>query len=264
MADRKARTLRRMWLGGTTLALFVIVVGGPFANAGISDTVFSIQATNDSGTATYFADFNEGTWNPDTQTFTWSLPSSIDLLDEETYVATLESASITVEMLPTPQIQMSFGVVSGTSDTGFLIDSAAVDFNTIPADLAAGYFLAGCTVYDSGADDGMWLYEPGLEGFGAFQSYYNLDSVPAPLFSHLLAVVGSSGGGMANGSQSYPGSGYAPINADVDDMYIHADFILTDYDSAETNTTYILVPEPTGLVLLTLGGVLVGWRRRRA
>ena len=245
------------------LLLVLVSFGGQFAQAGISGTVFSLQASNDSGVATFSASFGEGTWDPGTQAYTWSLDSPVELLDDGTLVATLESAGLSIGFLPTPQIELGFGVVSGTSDTEFLVDSALVDFNTIPAELAAGRFVAGCTVYDSGEADGMWLYEPSLTGFGAFQSYYNIgDGSDPALFSHLLAIVGSYGGGMASGSQSYPGSGYAPIDADVSDMRVDANFILTQNDSATTSMTFVLVPEPAGLVLLALGGALIRGRQR--
>lgn len=251
-----SRVAALVWLGAS--------LGGQFAQAGISETVFSLQASNDGGTATFYASFDEGTWDPDTATYMWSLGAPVDLLDGETPVATLESANLSVSFVPLPEISLGFGLVSGTSDTEFVIGSALVDFNTIPADLAGGRFVAGCTVYDSGDADGMWLYEPSLTGFGAFQSYYNVAEGEDPeLFSHLLALVGSFGGGMASGSQSYPASGFLPINADVSDMEVDAHFILTQNDSATASMTFVLVPEPAGLALLLLGGVLV-WERHRA
>lgn len=251
------------WPRVTALVWLVVCLGAQFTQAGISETVFSLEASNDNGTATFYASYDEGTWDPGAAAYTWSLGAPVDLLDGETSVATLESASLSVSFVPQPEISLDFGLVSGTSDTEFVIGSALVNFNTIPADLAGGRFVAGCSVYDSGAADGMWLYEPSLTGFGAFQSYYNVgDGADPQLFSHLLALVGSFGGGMASGSQSYPGSGFLPINADISDMQVDAHFILTQNDSATASMTFVLVPEPAGLALLLFGGVLLRGRHR--
>jgi hypothetical protein len=45
-------------------------------------------------------------------------------------------------------------------------------------------------------------------------------------------------------------------------MCIHADFILTSNDRAVSSSTFALVPEPSGLTLLALGGVLLARHRR--
>jgi hypothetical protein len=263
MSVVKEQVLGGGWWRAAGLLLVLVSFGGQFAAADISETVFALQASNDSGAATFTVSFGEGTWDPGAQAYTWSLDSPVELLDEGTLVATLESVDLSISLLPTPQIGLCFGVVSGSSDTEFLVNSALVAFNTIPANLAAGRFVAGCTVYDSGEADGMWLYEPSLTGFGAFQSYYNIgDGSDPSLFSHLLAIVGSFGGGTASGSQSYPGAGYAPIDADVSDMRVDANFILTQNDRATTSMTFVLVPEPAGLALLALGGALIQGRRR--
>jgi hypothetical protein len=251
----------RRWTA--VLVLLIVSFGGQFARGGISETVFSIEASNESGTAAFVATFDQGTWDPIAAEYSWSLDSPVDLLDGGTPVAVLQIANLSIGFLPSPQIALDFGVVSGSSDTEFTANSALVNFNTIPADLAAARFVAGCSVYDSGAADGMWLYEPSLTGFGAFQSYYDIAGASDPsLFSHLLAIVGSFGGGMASGSQSYPASGFVSIDADVWDMRVDANFILTQNDSATSSMTLVLVPEPAGLFLLALGGVLIGGRQR--
>jgi hypothetical protein len=247
-----------------TLAVAVSVFGGQPGQAGISETVFSMQASNASGSASFAANFAEGSWDPVAQAYNWSLASPVDLLDGGALIATLESASLSVEFLPSPQLTLGFSVVAGATDTSCLVDSALVDFNPLPADLSAGRFQAGASVYDSGASDGMWFYEPGLAGTGVFQAFYNnLGSPEAERFSHLLALIGSFGGGMASGSQSYPNSGVLPIGVDIWDMTIHTDFILTSNDRAVTSSTFVLVPEPAGLAMLAFAGILLASRRQR-
>ena len=248
-----------------TATLVSAVLGGAIANASISSTVFTIEATNASGTASYAASYDAGTWDPATMTYMWSLSQPMSMEgDQGRYVATLDSATLVIEMTSTLQIGMNFGVAAGSSDTTFTIESALVDFNSVPASVAEGSFMAGGTVYDDSGSDGMWLYEPNLDGTGAFQAYFNQGAgSPDMLFSDLLAVVGSFDGGMASGSQSYPGAGYNPFGTAINDMFVRADFVLTADDSAEGATTYVLAPEPTGLSLLLLGGLLYTGLRRR-
>ncbi len=263
MTATAKRTLENVWVCAVTLAVAAAILGGQPSQADISQTVFSIQASNESGTAAFDASFDEGTWDPVARAYTWSLDSPVDLLDGTALVATLESASLSVDLLPSPQIVLEFGLAAGTTDTTCSVDSALVGFNTLPADLTAGRFVAGATIWDSGANDGMWFYEPALDGTGIFKAFYNNAEQPEPaLFSHLLALVGSSGGGMASGSQSYPNSGTLPIGEDIWDMSIHANFILTSNDRAEASSTFLLVPEPAGLVLLALVGAMLVRHRR--
>lgn len=264
MAATAKRALQNVSTRTIMLAIVAVILGGQPGLADISQTVFSIQASNESGTATFETDFDSGVWDPAAQTYAWSLDSPVELLDGTEVVATLESAALAVEFLPSPQITLEFGVEAGTTDTECLVDSALVGFNTLPADLSAGRFTAGCTVWDSGANDGMWFYQPDLDGTGAFKALYNNDGQPEPaLFSHLLALVGGSGGGSASGSQSYPNSGTLPIGEDIWDMSIQANFILTSNDSAEASSTFLLVPEPAGLTTLALVGAILAAKHRR-
>jgi hypothetical protein len=230
--------------------------------AAISQTILSIQASNASGSASLAINYADGVWDPVNQRYGWQLPSAVPLIAGGNTIATVNSASLTINFLPSPSINLAFGVNAGLSDTTFLLDSAVVSFNTIPAASAAGAFLAGCTVGDSGAGNGMWLYEPGLAGFGAFQAYTDTNPAPADLFSNLLALVGSYGGGTATASESQPSSGYNPICADIHDMMVRTNFVLTNRDSAQGNATFALVPEPAA-ALLMLVGAIVGNRLRR-
>ena len=244
----------RRWATASSASLLVMcLIFSVTAQADISQSVFTIHAVNESGSAVYSADFDDGVWDPGAQTYNWALSSSISMVDGAAAVATLHGAGITIEMTPAPRMSFTFDVTSGDSDTEFLVESAVVNFNTIPSDEAGASFLAGCSVYDSGAGDGMWIYEPGLGGFGVFQSYYNTNPEPEELFSDLISVVGSPDGGMASGAESQPGSGYLPLGADIYDACMRASFVLTDLDRAQGNAAYALVPEPASLAILALG-----------
>lgn len=257
MSTRAARTHRvRSILSG--IALLLGFQAATFA--GISQAIFTLQAVNDDGAASIAIDYAAGNWDPVNQRFTWQLAAPTPLLDGGATIATLNSASLTINYQPTLSVHVTLGARAGFSDTTFLMDSAVVSFASVPASTAAGAFLAGCTVADSGANDGMWLYEPGLAGFGAFQACYNTNPDPEGVFSNLLALVGGSGGGTATASEIQPSSGYNPFNADVSDMTVCANFVLTDRDCVQANATFTLIPEPTAAVLLLVGAFFLRGR----
>lgn len=244
------------------------VLGAVFmsgASAGISSTVFALQAVNNSGTSTFSVGFGEGDWDAGTGVYTWSLGGSMGLYDDTNpgdYVATLESASLTIHTGAAPEIILNLGVIAGDSNTEFLVDTAQVDFPTIPAALAEGGFTANGHVWDNQAD---YAYMIGLDdlgeitGMGAFRSRYNGDEV----FSHLLSVVSATAGSDGGGSEAYPDSGTVPIGEDLNDINIHASFVLTGGDRAVGGGNFSVIPEPGGVALVVAGALVVLSTRRR-
>lgn len=266
MTVRRARAARRARLGWVAVGLIAAIAAAPQAGADISDTIFTIEAVNGSGSGEFFATFDEGNYDPATNTFTWSLPAPVDLLDggSGALIATLQDASLTIhDGVQAPDVDLGFEVVAGSRNTDFFIDSALISFGRIPADLAAGRFAVSGTVWDQSApSDGVWMIGLGPQ-MGIYQSYYNGPAPDGSVFRELLAVVGSDGGGSTtSGSEVYPGAGHAPIGVDVQDMSIYAAFLLTADDRAQGTATFELVPEPAGLTLLALGAMLATRRRR--
>jgi hypothetical protein len=247
------------------LVALMLIGGGftPNAGADISNTIFSIQASNESGSGAFLVDIGEGTWDPATDTYSWSLPSAIDVVDggNGTPIATLLDASLSVHLAPTFEIDMSIGVSAGSSNTDFYVDSALASFPTMPADVAEGQFFASTTVMDVGSGGAILM---GLDtpGMGAFRAYYNGAAPDGSLFSHLISVVMAGEGGTAGGSQRDPVSGFRAIGEDVDDMSVRMAFLLTAEDEASGTAVFGAVPEPAGLALLALGGGLLLRRRR--
>ena len=262
MAPKEAPP-RRRWCVCVTLVLAGGFVSLPHAGADILNPVFSIQATNDSGSGSFSATFDQGVWDPVTQTYTWSLAAPLDLLDGPAHVATLQGGDLTIDAGSTPQFDLSFEVIAGSSHTEFAVDSALLSFATISADEAAGRFVVGATVWDlSEPSDGVWIIGRG-PSMGIFQALYNGRSPDGSVFREALGVVGiGPGGGMASGGEVYPNAGYAPFNDQVSDMSVHSAFMLTADDHARGTATYGVVPEPTALLLLAVGGTLMGGRRR--
>lgn len=262
---RTPTTRPRQALGWAALGLLAATVAVPAANGEISDIVFAIQASNDSGSGQYAATFDEGIYDPVTQTFTWSLAGPVELLsDSGRLIATLEDAALFIHDGSTaPEVQLDFDVVAGSSNTEFLIDSALVSFRTIPADLAAGRFGVSATVWDlSNPSNGVWMVKLGSQA-GIFQSYYNGPAPDGAVFRELLGVIGSDSSGSATGGEVFPQTGHAPMNSDVGSISVGAAFVLTAEDRADGTATFEVVPEPGVLALLTFG-MLLAARRGRA
>jgi len=245
------------------MAALILAVGGftPDTGADVSETVFAIEALNGSGSATFSVAFDEGTWDPVTETYTWCLPSMVELTDGGTLLATLLEASVSVHLASTFEVDMNIDVLAGDANTDFYVDSALASFPTMPADVAEGQFFASTTVTDAGGGGAILM---GLDtpGMGAFRAYYNGAAPEGSLFSHLISVVMVGEGGTGGGSQRDPAFGFRPIGEEVDDMSVRMAFLLTANDEASGTATFGAVPEPAGLALLALGGAVLLGRRR--
>lgn len=253
----------------TVVAVALVIGGAAGVRANISNTVFALEAVNDSGTSTFSVDFSQGSWDPGAGVYTWSLAAPLDLVDDTVpsiSVATLDSATLTIHTGAAPDISLNLGVVGGESDTDFYVDTARVSFPTIPASSAEANFAASAAVWDN-QTDGAYLMGNGDPGVGAFRSYYNGVHPGGSVFSHLISVVWAGGGGSyASQSGSYPDSGMAPFGSDVDDISVYAGFVVSAGDRAVGDATFGVVPEPGSLALTaTLGAMCatILWRRRR-
>ncbi len=212
---------------------------------GVSSTVFMIQATNESGTGSYVASFDDGVWNPDDQTFDWVLTAPLDLVDEDTgqWVAALWEATIFVRATQVGEIELNVALYSGESLTTFVIGSPLMTFSsTIPASYARGRATASLTVSD-GLGDGATVTGLGPTGTGAYRAYYNGYLAEGTRFSHLVGLISVGPFGTATGSQSDPLVGYRPVGEDIMDMSSEVAFTLTPYDLASA-MTYAGFPEP--------------------
>jgi hypothetical protein len=215
------------------------------ALAQISDAVFTIDATNDSGTGSYAVAFEDGVWDPDQQTFNWALSEQIDLYDEDTsaWVASLIDATVFVRAVQLYAIELNIGVISGDTLTTFVVGSPLVSFaSAVPASFAQGRATASLTLTD-GLGDGATLRGLGPVGSGVYRAFYN-GYVPAGTrFTHLVGLISVGPGGTATGSQSDPLAGFRAVGTSVDDMSAEIAFTLTPFDLAFATTAFG-IPEP--------------------
>lgn len=247
-------------------AIVAVAVSTLSSYAGISSTVLSVRAENTSGSSTFSVGFSEGNWNAGTGEFTYTLGGPIDLLDDlnsSVTVAALQSASLTIQTGLSPNITLNLGVLGGATDTDFHVDTAQVDFPTIPAAMAEARFQANAQVWDNQNDMAFVWGIDGDPGVGAFRALYNGADPAGTVFSHLVALVMASGGGNASGSESYPQSGTVAVGSSMSDMSVHAAFMVSAGDRAIGGGSYGVTPEPSVAVLLAVGAAVAMHPRRR-
>lgn len=233
---------------GASVAILVPAVGflsctalfgfTPRTSAQISETVFTIEASNNSGYACCSYTFDQGQWDPNSGTFTWSLPGQLDIYDEVSgeWVAALLNASLLVRASESFEIELDVGVFAGTSETTFIIGSPLVSFAAIPEGPAQGRATASFTVTHLAGDYAL-LQGLGTPGTGASRFYYNGYLSEGTRFTHLVGAVYVDGGGTATASQFDPASGFRHVGEEVYDISTEIAFTLTANDVAFALTT---------------------------
>lgn len=229
------------------------------ALAGLSDVVFDLQATNDTGAGQFKAMFTDGSFDSAANVFSWTLSGPVDVTNPSSglTVATLNSGSLSVA--GGSQIDLRFNVTAGGSDTVFTVGSAVASFLTIPPDIAAARASAAVRVTDLTGDSAM-LTGVGTPGTGAFLAGYN----GSGMFTNLVALVFAGANATGTGTQADPAFGTRPVGASVDDIWSNTNFSLTANDEADISSTYMVVPEPASIVSLLMLGALLPLRRRGA
>jgi len=181
------------------VAFGLVAFFAPAAAGTIPDIVFTLQARNDGGNGSFSVTSDKGNWDPNSETFTWSLPGPIEIRNDATgaRIATLLDAYVMFCTQQLYEIDVNIGVISGRSETIFAIDSALISFPTIPVDSAEARATACFAITDLEGDDAC-LTGLGPPGTGAFRSYYNGYLADGTRFTHLIGRIFVSGGGERN------------------------------------------------------------------
>lgn len=231
------------------LCVFTVIAAVPFAGAGLTDVIFSVTAESDEGTAVYELTMDGMGWQRTQDQWDWSSDEVIEVkADNGSTIFTLSDVSLFFRA--DPQINLSFSVQAGNSDTAFTIASALLSFPTI--NNAQGQASSAFTVTDTN-NNGATLTGGNGDGNG-YNTFYN--GYLSNLFvGQIPSVVVPAGTSSRSDSANYPANGYAAVGADVSDMSAQVKFSLTAKDLASGTTQYEIVPEPSALVLLALGGL---------
>jgi hypothetical protein len=250
------------WLAWLPVALLVLT---PVAQAGISNVIFRVEASNTAGSnAVYEVDSSQLVPDPTTGGQKWTLPAGgVELWDGTDLIAKINTATLKVvdDATNFPRILLNFEILAGTSDATFLTQSPVVSFTPVSSVLAAGKANAGFTLTDQ--NDGIPAVLNGLGGAGIYTAQYN---GPLPsggtVFANLVPGLTATGGATTAASDALPATGFLPIGEAVYDISLTNDFTLTANDLMSGQVAFFLTPEPTAISLLTLGLLTVVWRRR--
>lgn len=230
-----------------TLVVLAVAAAAPLANANLTDVVFSIKGESNSGSAVYSLTMDDVNWQRSQDSWDWSSDASVNVKDGNgNTVFTLTNVSMFFRS--DPQINLSFSVQAGSSDTVFSITSGTLSFGQI--NNAQGQASSAFTVTDTN-NNGATLTGGQSDGNG-YNAWYNGSNLFVGQIPGLSVPVGTQS---RSTSDNYPAVGYAPVGADVTDMTAGVKFTLTAHDLASGTTQYEIVPEPSALVLLALGGL---------
>lgn len=235
---------------------FASVLSGSSVFADISWNVFTIEATNSQGTASFTGTYDQGSWlTPDV--YRWD-GGNVQLTDDDgDVIGVLQSGTfIAVE---DPVVNLLFDVTAGAADTVFSITSGLLGFPAIVN--GEGSASTGMTLSDSGQDNGAVL--TGIAGPGANRSYEaNYNGLP-PAGTNFAAFIPGLATAIPGDSTSGSDStgGFLPIPGAVTSMGARFAFVLSANDSASGTSSFnIRIPEPASALLVLTG--LLALRRR--
>jgi hypothetical protein len=239
-----------------SLGLVLALASGALADlSDISDVIFRIEASNDTGAGVLEFTKDQLTYNPTTDTYTWNTDTQFILDEFFTPIATLQNANLALQMNATKKIAGAFAVQSGDTDTTFTMTMAQLSFDTLPAPLTMAAAGMAANVTDTNGDGvTMSALAPAT---GMLITDYNGMVPGGTLFAELLdqlSVPFGSGSSLAY----LP---YVDVPDAVSDMNSRVAFTLTAGDLGGGTHYFQIIPEPAGLALL-ISGLLLLCRQR--
>jgi hypothetical protein len=227
------------------------------ASAGLSDVVLRVDAQQSRTSGFIELTQSDGWWEG--STFYLQVDEALPIVsDDGTVLGTFGPAAITSYVVPggrsNPQVNLGFAMQAGDVLTHFTVTSGQVTFS--PMTDPTGRASVGITVSDA-MGDGAQLLGEASHG-NAFLAQYNGLVPNGTTFDEAVSSVTFADpfGTLTTNHDT----GFLPIVAQVTDINTMISFSLTAHDLASGTSSFQLVPEPTGLLLLAAGLILV--RRR--
>ncbi|MFC1739544.1 PEP-CTERM sorting domain-containing protein [Planctomycetota bacterium] len=245
MKIKNSGRIKRIWSVGLIISLCFCFLS---SNLYAVPVTINIHVEGDGlyGDAPIYTNINwdEVYANPD-QPYTWWMQDPVLIAANnhpEIILATVEGVNIAVKA--DPMIELGFAVAAGEYTTHFSFTSDVQTFDPLTNPDARAY-----AAISTGLDDTLTgNYEFGTK---AYEALYNGDVV----FAHLVDPV-TSGVGSEN-------TGWQQIAGNVSSMQAKWWFTVTPYGTASGSSTFEVVPEPTTIALLGMGGLVLLRRRKR-
>lgn len=150
-------------------------------------------------------------------------------------------------------VNLNFNVSAGFANTAFALSAAPVAFPAFASATGVASATVGLTASSNPLSAPGATFSP--DGVGSYQANYSAGgSVFADLFTSSLSIP--------SGSATFTDNFAGALFGSVGDIGAEWNFTLTARDQASGVSTFTVVPAPSALALLGLGG-LVAVRRRR-
>lgn len=154
-----------------------------------------------------------------------------------------------------PEVGVEFGLRAGGSETTFSVLSDVITFSSIVNPTAAA--SAGITLTDRVTGTGATITGFFDGGKKVHQARYNGSTVFANLVSGFSVPSGT-----LTKEEAKPLSGSETISGTLSSIESEFRFKLSARDSASGTSTFMVIPEPATIAILSLGGLLL--RRKRS
>ncbi len=243
------------WGVRTGIAAGAVALIAGAASAGLSHIILQIQADVNGQVGTFSVPQSAGTWTG--TSFSWTLAAPTPIMSRTgLQLGIVTDASVFV--IEDPVVAVNFNIVSTAANTNFTIASPLLSFPTMTG--AVGAASAAVSVTDL-FGDGATLTP---SGGGAYSAEYNGLVPTGTNFATLLDSAVTAGAfSTATASDEFPGGGlFAPIAGNISDISARWQFTLSPDDLASGTGVFTVVPAPSALAVVAVGGLLAGRRRR--
>jgi hypothetical protein len=254
--------LMRRFFAGRAIVVGTAVfatLAGTSASAEILGPIITVTATSGGRTASYAVPFQTANYNETAGTYDWHLNGTVNLLDSNgSLVATI--GQLSAHYVNDPIISLGFLVTAGAADTSFQITSALLGFAPINPAIASASAQIGATDQNG---NGVTVTGGYAAGSRSYIAHYNGFVPGGTNYATLVPnqATGAFQTTVASDGQP-PGGGFLPIGGPIVSMSTQFDFTLSARDSAGGTSVFVVVPEPSAMALLAIGGLGLLIRRR--
>ncbi len=255
-------------------ALFVLLAVIPMASADMGECLLEVSVCNEAGACLGFCALNASSFTGHYEggVHYYQLIADVSIMSGETLLGTLHAydpndpghtgqPATTLEYHNDPEVHLNFALTAGTTDTIFQLTSSHVTFPTIANPF--GQSSVGVNVTDRNHNGATLSRVSPL--IGTSESYVN-GLPPAPygsgtgsLWRDILAgpVIAPLNG--THSQSDTTGVDPIAIGMPVSSMSSQLNFRVTALDLVSGSSTFVITPEPAGLLVLLCGLAL---RRR--